>query len=491
MNEEITAEELQAMDESMRLVQKINPRLKTWTFFPNGTQLSPENYERYKKGDDSFMWAFTDEKDKTVIRYPILGEIILNSFPMFYDNFRTDGYHYSSDLGVWRSGMDAFAGNKVTEKLTKNNLWTVNRRNSTKQWIKDHSFKDTSSDVFELKGKANLINFNSRSYDIKRNEFKKNSPKDYLIIRHEFELDMAGQAKLTNRWFKETFREAADFMKIWNGFVLSGSYSDFQHFLMVISRGGQGKSTFFNYEQKLFGEENVSNVSMKDLANDDRHFDSSQLYHKIANVFGDVSPDFLPDVSQLKALSGGDRLKAEFKNRDPFMFANEAKLMFGANDLPKSVDDTNGFSRRPRVVVMHAIPGVKDWLDKNQLKRERGAFAFQCIRMYQDYLKHPQYEDEEYPVLPETAQMRLDRMNWIESNNNVLQFIKDECEVGEDLHYKRTYLYEDYHKYCDDSGVKSFGKKKFFEKIRNLGYEEKQIKINGAVARAFIGVGRR
>jgi putative DNA primase/helicase len=51
-----------------------------------------------------------------------------------------------------------------------------------------------------------------------------------------------------------------------------------------------------------------------------------------------------------KALTGGDVLSAEYKYHDSFEYVPFAKLVFSANQPPRSDDPTHGFFRRWQVI---------------------------------------------------------------------------------------------------------------------------------------------
>ena len=49
-------------------------------------------------------------------------------------------------------------------------------------------------------------------------------------------------------------------------------------------------------------------------------------------------------------LTGGDPIPAEEKFKTPFWFINSAKLLFSANEIPKTPDESDAFFARPIII---------------------------------------------------------------------------------------------------------------------------------------------
>ena len=75
-------------------------------------------------------------------------------------------------------------------------------------------------------------------------------------------------------------------------------------------------------------------------------FAASELYHKLANICGELEYNEIVDTRLLKQLCGGDTIQADRKYRNPIHFTNYAKLLFLTNEVPGSRDTTEAFYRR-------------------------------------------------------------------------------------------------------------------------------------------------
>ncbi|MDG6967589.1 MAG: hypothetical protein JRN03_07695, partial [Nitrososphaerota archaeon] len=106
-----------------------------------------------------------------------------------------------------------------------------------------------------------------------------------------------------------------------------------------------GKTTLISVFTALLGQESVSSVSIQDLASKNPFF-LAQLYGKMANIRDDVSKDIVYSVGKIKELTGGYRVNAQKKHRDPFDFYNYAYLLFTCNTLPPIEEDDAAFFNR-------------------------------------------------------------------------------------------------------------------------------------------------
>jgi putative DNA primase/helicase len=114
--------------------------------------------------------------------------------------------------------------------------------------------------------------------------------------------------------------------------------------VMLVGEGANGKSTWLELISTFLGNENVSRESLQSF--EANRFSLGCLFGKLANIYSDLSDRALVKTGTFKMLTGGDTISAESKFRDRFNFKNYAKLIFSANKIPESKDDTTAFFRR-------------------------------------------------------------------------------------------------------------------------------------------------
>ena len=108
-----------------------------------------------------------------------------------------------------------------------------------------------------------------------------------------------------------------------------------------------GKTTFLNLLQRALGEDNCSNLDMKQLS---QQFAVVRLFGKLANVGDDISADDIKDPSFFKKVTGGGKTEAEYKGKDMFSFNPFVKFIFSANTLPRINDLTEAVYKRMKQI---------------------------------------------------------------------------------------------------------------------------------------------
>lgn len=409
-----------------------------------------------------------------------LANEILSENEMVKDKYNRKGFFYDSKAGHWKTGFDDFLGNKITVKMISVNYWKTKDFSSVKTLISNMIYSEKRIAVFE-NADPNLVHFKNGTYNLETDQMQKHSPKDYILNGHNYNLDMQNKPVLTDQWFKESFKDQADFMKEFIGYMFYHRYSPFQKFVVLFGKGNDGKSTFLNYLRKLIGGENTSNISINDLADSNlARFNTAEMYLKELNYFADISDNFLAESNILKTLTGNDYAKAEFKRQKPFMFKNYAKLIFSANELPPFRDFTNGFERRPAIVEYNFIPDFKDRFSMDQIETEIPCFAYECLRKFKTALDRGS--------LSETDAMQNLIQNWLKQNDHIAEFVEECCEIEPNAWEKNVYVKSAYNNFCHQNSYQP-SIKKLNERLRKLGVEPSFPKrISGKTTRVYKGI---
>ncbi|HEL2656174.1 TPA: DNA primase, partial [Streptococcus suis] len=86
-----------------------------------------------------------------------------------------------------------------------------------------------------------------------------------------------------------------------------------------------------------------------------------------------------------------------------------------------------------------------------------------------------------------SATMRESVEKWEKGNDVVAMFLEDECEIGSDKKSAVSEVYPTYKQYCIDSGYKPLAKNSFNQRMVELGFENKLIKIGKKPVRSWVG----
>jgi putative DNA primase/helicase len=126
----------------------------------------------------------------------------------------------------------------------------------------------------------------------------------------------------------------------------------------IILEGGAhgGKSLFLAVMRAFVGAENCSSITLQSLGSN--RFAAYGLVGKLANICADLPSAHLSDTSSFKALTGGDTIRVERKGVDGFDYHPYVRLLFSANAIPRSDDDTDAFLDRWVVIPFpHCFEG--------------------------------------------------------------------------------------------------------------------------------------
>lgn len=127
-------------------------------------------------------------------------------------------------------------------------------------------------------------------------------------------------------------------------------YMDLQQYLVLHGPGGNGKSTFLRALTHVIGLENTCSIGLEELCHSQDKHVTSEIVGKLLCTSGDLRSARLPDVSILKQLVGGDRIRVRFMYTGGSYYIPYCRYIFGSNFDLVVGDDTAGFKRRTIIV---------------------------------------------------------------------------------------------------------------------------------------------
>lgn len=171
-----------------------------------------------------------------------------------------------------------------------------------------------------------------------------------------FEFDAQADCPLWVQTLAEIFAQRADddhrieVIQEFVGWTLVPGDMRFQKFLALQGRGNNGKSLLIKIWKQLLGPANVSHVPLDQLNGE---FRLVEMMNKLANIAADMN--YIDKVAEgvLKALTSGDPISVNRKNKPPITMIPTAKLIFGTNELPRFNDRSEGIWRRLLTIPFH------------------------------------------------------------------------------------------------------------------------------------------
>ena len=231
--------------------------------------------------------------------------------------------------------------------------------------------------------------------------------------------------------------------------------------VMLLGPGRNGKGTLLRLITAFLGQKSISNVTLQELVSD--RFAKADLYGKLANIGGDLPSKDLSDTAAFRNLTGGDDNRAQEKYRAAFSFRNKAKMLFSANVLPRSPDDTYAFYSRWILIeflnVFDLQKGTADpdldskLQDPEELSGLLNIALAGLARLRANGWKFS------YDKTVEDVEVMYKR-----NANPVYAFLLDECEPGEAIDYiEKTLFYNAFRDYAQAHGIRPLSSKKFSE----------------------------
>lgn len=330
---------------------------------------------------------------------------------------------------------------------------------------------------------AKYIAFRNGILDIETGDLLPFSPDFIITNKIDYDYDPLAQSELVDRTLdklacgksdiRALLEECAGYCfyrrnELRKAFILTGDKSN-------------GKSTYIAMLQKMLGDDNTSALDLKELGD---RFKTSEIYRKLANLGDDIGDEFITDMSIFKKLVTGDRVTAERKGQDPFSFNSYAKLIFSANNLPRTKDRTGAIIDRLIVVPFNAT------FSKNDPD-------------YDPYIKYKLVQDDciqyliklgieglkrvlERKAFTESEKVNEELDNYNKLNNPILYFFAD-ISVEDLIREPVDVWFAKYHDFCLGENINTLSKIEFSRQLlRHFnGLEIKVKSINGKRYRMF------
>jgi P4 family phage/plasmid primase-like protien len=272
------------------------------------------------------------ELRRDIIRYAV--QMILGS-----ENVKTlesgeillyeDGaYKFGGELKL-ASMIQDMGGMGCTNNVVEEVLGMIRRKTRC-------SFLDFDTDPYRISVKNGIL-------DIRTGELETHTPEYLTVVQLPVRYDPKADCPEVKRFLSQIV--APDMVPILEeiaGYTLLRDHPIHKGFVLL-GEGRNGKSTFINLIVDMIGLEHCSSVPLQQL---DKKFKLAELQGKLMNFYTDLPDATLGMTAAFKIVTSGDPITIEKKYKDPEKIIPYAKQVFGANALPKSLDESYGFISR-------------------------------------------------------------------------------------------------------------------------------------------------
>jgi putative DNA primase/helicase len=384
------------------------------------------------------------------------GEDLIVAYFLYKYNFLA--LEDSQEIYVYREGIYIPNGETAIAKQTQRILGTLNSIHRTNEII-GHVKRSTYIPRDKFIEPLNLLCLENGIFNIDTMTLEKFSPEHIFLNKLPVEFNPNADCPKTKRFLREVViprdewdnedYDASDIATLqeFAGYLLYKNII-FNRAVMLYGEGENGKTTLINLIKEFLGRENVSNVPIQKLEKD--KFAVASLLGKLANLHADLPKSALRETSTFKQITGGDTVDAEKKFKDNFSFKPYAKMMYAANTLPVTYDDTKAFWRRWLIFRFGNSFSEddkntnKDLLKELSSKEELSGLFNWAIEGLKRLL-----ENKQFTTNKSTTEVREE---YIRQSDSVGAFILDLIvEDNSSFEYKK-YVYETYSDHCRTNG---------------------------------------
>lgn len=315
------------------------------------------------------------------------------------------------------------------------------------------------------------------------------APEHRQRMRLRAEPDPEAEAPLWDRLLDYAFPPGSvddqqrDLLQMLFGGALARSLWRHRVVALLLGATTSGKTTLLNVLANFFPADLVGGTNPQHWGSE---YYIASLAGKLLNIVGELDPDEPIPGGAFKKVTGGDIVEGRHPTHRPFSFTSTAAHFFNANRLPPTVDRSDAFFRRWRIIQFtRTVPDDEVVVDLAEriFEEESGAVAAWMLAGAQRLALAK-------GGVPETDQHRALMAKWRRANNSALQFLVDPaaCVLDPTSETDGAQLFEAYKRWAAAAGVKAFGRNNFYDAIVDgagrLGVTRDE-RRDGAV---FIGV---
>ena len=326
-----------------------------------------------------------------------------------------------------------------------------------------------------VKADPYVINLQNTRLNVKTGECLAFDPEVIEFIRLPVTYDPSAYCadldKMLNRVFLGDREVINLFEEILGSILLK--HSRYQKAFLFVGKGSNGKSTILDLIIKFLGSGNYSTLSLEEVTG---KFNKILLEHKLANIGDDIDNITISNTGTLKRMTAGNAIMVENKGEKGYSTELYATHIYSANEIPRSLDKTDGFYRRWAIIPFNARFSIHDEdydpliADKISTPTAISYLLNIAIRGAQRLIRTGHFTE------PQSVKEALEAYK--ADNSTVLSWIEDK-DLDSDyfLDKPRDVCYSEFADWCKVSGVQSkmvTGKKTFFKEVAaKFDFEDK------------------
>jgi putative DNA primase/helicase len=230
-----------------------------------------------------------------------------------------------------------------------------------------------------------------------------------------------------------------------------------QKMLMIVGKGGEGKSRIGTVMRSIFGDSMVNGNLMKVETN---RFARADLEHMLVMVDDDMKLEALPQTNYIKTIITAELpLDLEKKSQQSYQGDLYVRFLgFGNGSLKALYDRSDGFFRRQ--IILTTRRKDKDRIDdpflSEKLKAEKEGIFLWCLEGLRRLIE----QNYAFTISP-GAKKNVELA--VTDGNNVVEFMTSEgyIRLKADYEVSTRDLYTVYRLWCEDNSLKPLARNSF------------------------------
>ena len=315
-----------------------------------------------------------------------------------------------------------------------------------------------------------LFNSDGLTINLKTMKVREPNIKDLITKKSLFVFDKTAACPTWEMFLKQIFNNdiaLIRFVQKAMGYSLSGDISE-QCLFILWGTGANGKSTFLNVLQNLFGDYACSTGTETFMKKTSEHSnDIARLKGARLVTTSEIEQGKSLSESIIKQITGEDVLTARFLYGEYFSFKPTFKICMATNHKPKIRGADNGIWRRIKMIPFTVtIPPERR--DKNlceKLMAENSGIFNWLLKGYAMWVKEGLCEEPE-AVREANEEYRFDM-------DSVGTFINECFEIDASMKWKlnNTLLYNTYMKWCTANNERIMSQKWLSMRMQEKGFK--------------------
>ena len=345
--------------------------------------------------------------------------------------------------------------------------------------------KDIKVSDDELDTDNYLFNVNGITLNLKNGKGFPPEPTNLITKKSKFIYDKDAKCPTWDMFLLQIFNKDTDLIRFVQkamGYSLSGDVRE-QCLFILWGTGANGKSTFLNVLQELFGDYACTTGTETFMKkNSEQSNDLARLKGARLVTTSEVEQGKALSESLIKQITGGDEITARFLYGEYFSFKPTFKIFMATNHKPKIRGADNGIWRRIKMIPFTVtIPAEqRDKTLTEKLIAENSGILNWLIQGYALWRKEGLNEPEAIRDANEEYRMDMDAVG---------TFVNDCFDLDASMRWRlpNQMLYQTYIKWCNANNERVMSQKWLTMRMSEKGFK----RMVSNTGRIWLGLARK